>query len=966
MADDFPADYLHGLTDPQRESLARVNHSGLMALRERLARGEAVAFLGAGVSAPLYPLWNKLIGQLVEAAADRLTEPEVATCRALTSSSPEEVVEIVRRNLGTATYREVLREVLRTRTDPASGRSWTPAQELVCRCAFKAVVTTNYDSGIVDARMRVRPGASATGFTTWEDELGLDRWRTGKVFGDIELPVLYAHGQYNRPDSVVLATAEYRRAYEGKLAKVLERLVDSGHLVWIGFSFADQRIAMILREVAHWSGTQTEPGAAPEHVAIMPWDPGDSANDPRILAQRAEIGFGARVVLYPTPDDDHSALLLLLEALADPQFPPVSELPARSSAPVVATTLTTSYGESPVPATWVPEPERVEHFTGRSEELARLDRWAADPQVALVGVTAWGGAGKTALVTHWVREEAGAAWRPSVRGVFGWSFYGDPSAENWAAAILEWARRNLGISVSSHNRAATAVLGLLRTVPLLLVLDGLEVAQEGPAGVGFGRLLDSTLREVLSGACQLNHRGLIVLTSRFPFADLETFDGGTARMLEVPPLTPAEGSELLAASHGDWLDDSERRAFVQAVDGHALAVEVLAGLLADRPPASDLAALHRELDAATRTSVRVSRVLRFYADRLSEADRYLLAAVSLFARPVPAEAVLAVAAHPAFAGHLAGWNLATVEASVRDRLAGLASWHLDGSVTAHPLVRDTFRPLVMAAAKVAAETALTGVPRGKLSSRTDALRVVEAIELLLDAGQWKPADDIYRARSSNGALWQHLPAARCGQRAAAAFVVTPDRREACTANLSPFRKSFYLNEAGLHAMNAADLATAREYLTLAAHHDRDAGDMLNLSISLQNLAWCLGQMGEVSAAHAAAGEALSCARIVGTKEHLRNSNEYIGWLAGLGGDAAAADRHFTLAAQTDRAYAYLYSQGGYWWAEWLIRTERPGPAQKLTFLNRRICQEQGWNSDVAGCNRLLGRLALIAQWPCFK
>lgn len=41
--------------------------------------------------------------------------------------------------------------------------SWTPVQELVCRCAFQAVVTTNYDPGIVDARMRVRPDVSSTG-----------------------------------------------------------------------------------------------------------------------------------------------------------------------------------------------------------------------------------------------------------------------------------------------------------------------------------------------------------------------------------------------------------------------------------------------------------------------------------------------------------------------------------------------------------------------------------------------------------------------------------------------------------------------------------------------------------------------------------------------------------------------------------------------------------------------------------
>ena len=753
---DRAAGYLGGLPAGQAEELARVNGPGLAALRGYLASGQAVAFLGAGVSAPLYPLWDGLIGELVEAAAGRLASEDADTCRALAHDSPEAVVEIVRRNLGTGGYREVLRQVLRARVDLVSGRSWTAVQELVCRCAFKAVVTTNYDPGIVDARMRVRPGASATGFMTWEDELGLDRWRTGDVFGEAELPVLFAHGQHSRPDSVVLATTEYRRAYAGKLPHVLARLMD-GHLAWIGFSFADQRIAAILREIADRTGTRAEPGGAPRHVAIMAWDPAGVGHSPQVLARRAEIEYGAQVVLYPAPGGDHTALGLLLSALADPRFPPARDLPARAGPVMTEPDARATAGGPGIPVRWVPPAERVEHFTGRAEELGRLDRWAGDPQVALVGVSAWGGAGKTALVTRWVQEAGGPARRPGVEGVFGWSFYADPSAEHWAEALLKWARRDLGVAVAGTGRMAGAVLGLLRVVPLLLVLDGLEVAQEGPAGDGFGRLLDGTLREVLAGACQQPHGGLVVLTSRFPFADLEGFDGGSARMLEVPPFTPAEGSALLAAAGGGWLDEDERRALVAAVDGHALATGVLAGLLADRPPDADLAALRAGLAAAARTDARVGKVLEFYAARLAEADRYLLAAVSLFARPVPAEAVLAVAAHEVFGARLAGWTPAMAQAAVRSRLAGLASWHPDGTISAHPLVRDTFRPLVMGAAGAAAETALAGMPAGTVASRADALRVVEVIELLLEAGQWPAADDMYTNRCDNGRRGRTCP-----------------------------------------------------------------------------------------------------------------------------------------------------------------------------------------------------------------
>ena len=46
-------------------------------------------------------------------------------------------------------------------------------------------------------------------------------------------------------------------------------------------------------------------------------------------------------------------------------------------------------------------------------------------------------------------------------------------------------------------RPAEVVLGLLRMVPVVLVLDGLEVVQEGPAGDGFGR--PSELPTVVGG-----------------------------------------------------------------------------------------------------------------------------------------------------------------------------------------------------------------------------------------------------------------------------------------------------------------------------------------------------------------------------------------------------------------------------------------------------------------------------------
>jgi len=69
MVGDPVADYLAAVPAAQAMELARVNEPGLTALRNYLAAGQAIAFLGAGVSAPMYPLWNGLIDELVGAAA---------------------------------------------------------------------------------------------------------------------------------------------------------------------------------------------------------------------------------------------------------------------------------------------------------------------------------------------------------------------------------------------------------------------------------------------------------------------------------------------------------------------------------------------------------------------------------------------------------------------------------------------------------------------------------------------------------------------------------------------------------------------------------------------------------------------------------------------------------------------------------------------------------------------------------
>jgi len=256
------------------------------------------------------------------------------------------------------------------------------------------------------------------------------------------------------------------------------------------------------------------------------------------------------------------------------------------------------------------------------------------------------------------------------------------------------------------------------------------------------------------------------------------------------------------------------------------------------------------------------------------------------------------------------------------------------------------------------------MPTGIVASRANALRVVEVIELLLDAGQWQPADDLYRSRCDNGAVWKHLPAARLGQRAATAFVATPSRRAACATQLGDSRLSYYMNEAGLFAMYVGDLATGGEYLSLVIRRDRDAGEIAARAVSLRNLAECLGYLGQAGPGRDATAESLACAETIGEWTELSTVHSYLGWLAALAGDTAEAERQFIAADQIQvRNYdsAHLYSLPGIWWADFLALTGRQDPARVLTLRNIAISRKNRWNEDVARSDRAMGRLALAAR-----
>jgi hypothetical protein len=186
---------------------------------------------------------------------------------------------------------------------------------------------------------------------------------------------------------------------------------------------------------------------------------------------------------------------------------------------------------------------------GREEDIAFLDDAWANQDINVVTIVAWAGVGKSTLVNHWLRRMAVEQYR-SAQLVFGWSFYrqgtsgGTSSADEFIDAALTWfgdPDPRLGTAWEKGERLAK-LISYRRT---LLVLDGLEPLQN-PPGPQEGRLREPSLQALLRELAAFN-KGLCVITTRTPVADIADHERTSALRRDLEQLSGDAGAKLLRA-----------------------------------------------------------------------------------------------------------------------------------------------------------------------------------------------------------------------------------------------------------------------------------------------------------------------------------------------------------------------------------------------------------------------------------
>ena len=223
---------------------------------------------------------------------------------------------------------------------------------------------------------------------------------------------------------------------------------------------------------------------------------------------------------------------------------------------------------------------RSAKLIGRQARLADLDAAWAAPSTHAISLIAVGGAGKTALVTHWLQRLADDDWR-GAETVFAWSFYSQGAGEDRQASGSQFfpaAFEFLGEEMpqTKDPRAPGVRLAqLVRERNALLVLDGLEPIQYPPADATDGRIKDPAV-QALVRELATSQPGLLVVTSRVEVADLREKRESSAPMIDLARLSPEAGAHLLGEL-GVKGKQEDLEKVAGEVHGHGRTVEIGGG-----------------------------------------------------------------------------------------------------------------------------------------------------------------------------------------------------------------------------------------------------------------------------------------------------------------------------------------------------------------------------------------------------
>lgn len=612
---------------------------------------------------------------------------------------------------------------------------------------------------------------------------------------------------------------------------------------------------------------------------------------------------------------------------------------------------------------------------GRDDELALLEDAWNDRAIRVQSVVAVGGAGKTALVHHWMQGFEDAGWKnKGAAAAYAWSFYSQGGGDDRQAsgdAFIDAALRFFGENhpPKSPRDRGLRLAEIVRRRRTLLILDGLEPLQHPPASSQAGKVKDPAVAALIRSLAADNP-GLLVVTTREPVADLESRDGRGARSHDLEQLSEAAGVALLL-----WLGVEGREQklaeVVGEVHGHAFTLTLVGTFLRDAHE-GDIRAwkdVHLLDAAALIDNLQASKVMAAYADWFGDGpERQLLAILGLFDRPADADAVEALCKEPALPGlteRLVG--LATARRKVALRRLRSARLLLepeaslaDGVLDAHPLVREHFGLVLERDAPDAYRAGHERLYSHYAAATDDLPETLDAMQPLYvaighgcRAGRRQEVyDEVYVRRVlRRDEFFSVKRLGSFGAELTALAGFFESRWDRPAVQLRPSHRASLLNTAGFCLRALGRLVEAIEPMDAVLGTDLEGEDWKNAAVSANNLSELILTVGQVDRAVKVGRTAVALASRSDDLFLRTTFSATLGDALHAAGNLEDAEATFQEAEALLKAspsqYSKLYSIAGYRFCDLLLSHSAPLDGSALgadapTFAGedaRRRCEE---------------------------
>lgn len=585
---------------------------------------------------------------------------------------------------------------------------------------------------------------------------------------------------------------------------------------------------------------------------------------------------------------------------------------------------------------------------GREKELAALDAAWAKGTLNIYTLVAWGGAGKTSLVFHWVQTRFAAKDWPDIKRYFDWSFYSQgtgetrqTSADLFIAKALEFFGDPDPTKGSAYERGER-LAGLIRQHRTLLILDGIEPLQYPPNDPQAGRLkdqaLDALLRELAA-----DNPGLVVITTREHLTDIDKLANTEEKKLDK--LSKEAAVDLLQHLNIVGTDEELHAAWKDA-GGHALTISLLGHFIADAYEDRHIRH-YREVNFVAADQERQGRsafkVMIAYECWLksggSDRQRELavLRLTGLFDRPMAKGCLQALREEPAIPGLTdvlvtlteQQWNIAVTRLSKVDLLSVSAD-----AIDAHPLIREYFAAQLKGeqpAAFQAAHSRLFDYLCANTPHRPDGLDglapLYEAVTHGCLAGRHQEAcDEVYVDRilrgTGHGGHYSSfiLGAIGADLAAVAAFFDEPWRK--VSPNLTAADQAWLLNEAAYSLRALGRLSEALQPMRATLELNVASGRWKNAAAAASNMSELKLTLGRLPDAVTDARQSIRHADQSG--DAFQRMTKRVTAATALHQSGQRADAG-TLFAEAERmqqewqpSFDLLYSLQGFRYCDWLL------------------------------------------------